>query len=424
MTRKERKPKKPGLLPKAAMIGFALILLSASMAQAVHAANPFVRAALANSTAPTDTGTAPLLPRFSIDIPTVRLTSIQVTTGYIDIPWIADYIIGAYRYAVFLGSILAAVMLMVGGIQWLTAAGNAERVGAAKKRITNAIVGLVLILSSYTLLNTINPDLTLVKGLRVKTVPPEPLEIELQSTTVDTSVQSTSGDNSAYPIAGGSGTYRARYFTSGCPVRLTASGSGPGSERNRQFFTLIYPLLTGSDNGAKLAKAFEAAWVCGVQLGSCGRNISDLAVLVQRGPNEPCLADPNFVTVTLRDGTRQRLGCMDMYSASTRTATGYRTITRTTPPPSIRDAISALQQQHPGYPDSFVSDIRPGDIVTYYNANSSEGGSHRVFVANIDERGMAELLNGAIGRPPYTTNRCLKSSCGNYAPVGVISRLR
>ncbi|MFH1654581.1 MAG: hypothetical protein ABIE74_11095 [Pseudomonadota bacterium] len=50
------------------------------------------------------------------------------------------------------------VMFFYAGFLWLTAAGNTARVGEARSRMTNAILGAILLLSSYLILNTINPD--------------------------------------------------------------------------------------------------------------------------------------------------------------------------------------------------------------------------------------------------------------------------
>lgn len=50
----------------------------------------------------------------------------------------------------FLGTI-AIVIILLGGFKWMTAAGNDEKVGEAKKLIASGIIGLVIILSSYAI---------------------------------------------------------------------------------------------------------------------------------------------------------------------------------------------------------------------------------------------------------------------------------
>lgn len=48
----------------------------------------------------------------------------------------------------FLG-IIAVVIILMGGFKWMTAGGNEDKVGEAKKLITAGIIGLVIILASF-----------------------------------------------------------------------------------------------------------------------------------------------------------------------------------------------------------------------------------------------------------------------------------
>lgn len=50
------------------------------------------------------------------------------------------------------------VVFFYSGFLWLTAAGNTAKTGEAKTHMTNAIFGAILLLSSYLILYTINPD--------------------------------------------------------------------------------------------------------------------------------------------------------------------------------------------------------------------------------------------------------------------------
>ncbi len=45
------------------------------------------------------------------------------------------------------------------GIEWMLAGENSSKVSAARERIKKAIIGLLILLGSYIILNTINPDL-------------------------------------------------------------------------------------------------------------------------------------------------------------------------------------------------------------------------------------------------------------------------
>lgn len=83
---------------------------------------------------------------------------------------IAEYIKAIYKYGTGVVGILAAVVLMVGGLIWLTAGGNQEKVSDAQQWIKAALTGLVITLLSYIILQTINPDLVNLKPLSIDKV--------------------------------------------------------------------------------------------------------------------------------------------------------------------------------------------------------------------------------------------------------------
>lgn len=55
------------------------------------------------------------------------------------------------RVAMGLLGIVAVVIILIGGFTWMTAGGNEEKVGEAKKWIFSGIIGLAIILSAYAL---------------------------------------------------------------------------------------------------------------------------------------------------------------------------------------------------------------------------------------------------------------------------------
>jgi len=59
----------------------------------------------------------------------------------------------------FLG-IIAIVIILYGGFVWMTAAGSEERVGKAKKIIVSGIIGLIVILSSWLIINFVEKNVS------------------------------------------------------------------------------------------------------------------------------------------------------------------------------------------------------------------------------------------------------------------------
>jgi hypothetical protein len=68
-----------------------------------------------------------------------------------------------YEWLVSLGGFAVFVVLIIAGIQYLTSSGNSGKMKSAMDRITSAVMGLVLLLGSFIILNTINPQLTQLK---------------------------------------------------------------------------------------------------------------------------------------------------------------------------------------------------------------------------------------------------------------------
>lgn len=80
------------------------------------------------------------------------------------------YIGGFYKYFAGVGGILAAVMIIFGGYKYITSFGNASRMADAKNTISEALFGVVLLLGSYIILYTINPNLISLRTPDIRSV--------------------------------------------------------------------------------------------------------------------------------------------------------------------------------------------------------------------------------------------------------------
>ncbi len=89
-----------------------------------------------------------------------------------------DFLQLAYRLAIVSASIIAVIMIIVAGFQWTTSAGSPDKINAAKKRIMGAILGLILAVSAYVILYTINPYLINLRLPQVWMINSIPLDIE------------------------------------------------------------------------------------------------------------------------------------------------------------------------------------------------------------------------------------------------------
>jgi len=94
------------------------------------------------------------------DSSTAAKVTLQVSIGSLKVPEdLGDYVAAAYKWLIGASTLIAIVMIMVGGLQWSFAAFNAEQIAKAKKRMANGVIGLVLLLSTYLILATVNPNL-------------------------------------------------------------------------------------------------------------------------------------------------------------------------------------------------------------------------------------------------------------------------
>lgn len=76
----------------------------------------------------------------------------NVTSGFKDL---ATTISTVFNIVIAAAGAIFVILLLVGGIQYLTAAGNEESVGNARKLLINSIVGLIIVLAAWALGNWI-----------------------------------------------------------------------------------------------------------------------------------------------------------------------------------------------------------------------------------------------------------------------------
>ncbi len=111
------------------------------------------------------------IPNSIFDKKSVAVGHYDAGSGKMYSSLLAEYIKALYNYGLIIGSILAAVVLMGGGMLWLVSAGNDSRISQAKELITGSIVGLVILFSSWLILTTINPNLVKLKILETQVIP-------------------------------------------------------------------------------------------------------------------------------------------------------------------------------------------------------------------------------------------------------------
>ena len=64
----------------------------------------------------------------------------------------SNYVAGAINLLLGVAGIISFIFLLWGGIQWILAGGDKEGTEKARKRITNALIGLAVVFSAYALI--------------------------------------------------------------------------------------------------------------------------------------------------------------------------------------------------------------------------------------------------------------------------------
>lgn len=129
----------------------------------------------------------PVVPKLGVPIPGFSFTSATEENGLVAVPYLSQYINAIYRYMTAIVLTVAIVMVMIGGFKYLLSA-TPLGVSDGKKMITDSLIGMVLVLGAYVILNTINPNLTSLKTLyfeRIEAVNLDPIILAEQEAAID-----------------------------------------------------------------------------------------------------------------------------------------------------------------------------------------------------------------------------------------------
>lgn len=142
---------------------------------------------------------SPLLePTLSVDIPDLTFSQAVVNNNVIEANYLGDYIAAIYTYLLGIATTIAIVVIMIAGLRWSLGGMSSGQVAKAKEMIKNAIVGLVLLLSTYLILFTVNPNLLRLTFPKLETIQHVDLnEFILQAVADCSDIKGTVGKCSA-----------------------------------------------------------------------------------------------------------------------------------------------------------------------------------------------------------------------------------
>ncbi len=114
----------------------------------------------------------PIIPNLNVAIPGLDFSNglTYDADGNLNINYLASYVDALYRFLMVAMALVAIIMLMVGGFQYILSRGHADAVKQAKTRMVNAVTGMVLLMSAYTIAFLIDPHTVKFATLKIKTI--------------------------------------------------------------------------------------------------------------------------------------------------------------------------------------------------------------------------------------------------------------
>ncbi len=70
-----------------------------------------------------------------------------------------DYVKYIYYFAISFAGLIALISLIIGGLKFLSSAGNPQRISDARNQIISALIGITILFASFIIVSKINPSL-------------------------------------------------------------------------------------------------------------------------------------------------------------------------------------------------------------------------------------------------------------------------
>jgi len=389
-------------------------------------------------------------PNLEIPVPGLEFSGIIRENEYITIPWLGQYVGGVYTFLISIVGMFAATVIVIGGFQYVTAAGDKGKIGAAKKRMMNAFMGMLLVFGSYTLLYAINPALTRFEGLSISLVKGDPLMEAMMTTTEPTSVPPTNSTTVMSTTTEGPFSGKIYKKADGCPLALTDTsmkGIPDFMQKIREGMGTIVDAKTPQDVAVQIG---NIASVCDQHLGNCGKSVGTFYALagLLNSPtcnknstnNKDCNEWPDYVVHNNPDTKLVWWARCDNNQANKmpdavacpytgpwkkvpgKTACGTDCLcTRSDCATGQFAAWSKVtkdlmekaktEPKMAGWPDSWTKDLRRGDWVIGYNGNPDKTGGHSTMFVGWSDKDHIITLNGSAESGIHYATLCVTSNC-------------
>lgn len=384
-------------------------------------------------------------PNLNVPIPGLNFQDypIVIKDDNATIPFFSAYVGTLFNYLTGITVVVTAIMIVYGGFMYI-AGSTTGQIVRGKEIIRDALIGLFLVLGSYTILFAINPETLSLKPPTLAVVQRTPLEIIIDGHLVS-KVETIPAQSENIPVVPkidpSTADIEIGKITE-CPFEITSQPIVADYNRNPytvEFFQKTLPLLHGTRE-ERLVQAAEIAQACKVNLSACGAVAGALWALAGFIPsNDPCLLSPApapkhlVCTVVPSDTKTRKKNADEIWSAYEleREFNGLRCLSKCNSKPdcapngsgAVSRARSIALNKGKNNEDA-LEVIRPGDWIVLYSGNTECNGLHSLlFIGWSDkEKGQALIAQGDVQHPVNISTRCFLPKCGFWSPITRILR--
>jgi hypothetical protein len=362
---------------------------------------------------------------------------IYVEVGQITVPFLAAYILAFYKIIMGIGLVAASIMFVWGAMLYLYGA-TGLAVSDAKKKMTDALIGLVILLGSYVILSNINPQTVALGNLKIPTVIGDDFVFLMSNTPKDSTM--LAGEDASNPTTPDPEVEPLNPVTSSQCMSIMAI-------EKKKLNEFILSKISGGDYAARINQVAKLLQDCHINLGSCNMVANRAMALAGVGSTD-CLLKPQkgafcwssremlkglftylkydaeggggVVAVNDRNWALGRYckgsqTCLDkgktaFFRSSAECETG-----RGAAITAVRNHFAADTR----YPRNFTDRLSPGDWIITYSANTECDGFHSSVFLGWASPGKAKVFSGDIKHKPKIRIDCLdpRGCQGNYIPI-------
>lgn len=107
------------------------------------------------------------VPQLGIDIPGLEFTPAYKEGGEVTSNYLGEYIQAALNFVFPAASLLAIVIMMIGGIEYILARGDPGKITTATTHLKQAVTGIILLFGAFTIAQVVDPNFLTYDSINV-----------------------------------------------------------------------------------------------------------------------------------------------------------------------------------------------------------------------------------------------------------------